>query len=115
MVKTVLSVAHRGLRDWLVQRISAVFMAICMFGLFLFFVMHPHLTFAEWHALFEASWVKIVSVLFLASILAHAWVGIWTIFTDYVKVWKLRFFLHLIVFFMLMACLLWGIWIVGSV
>ena len=52
MVKSVLGVNHQGLRDWLIQRISALFMAIYVIGLLIFLMMHPNLSYYEWQGLF---------------------------------------------------------------
>ena len=42
------------------------------------------------------SWMKVMTAtaLFLLFALLHAWVGLWTIFTDYVKANRLRYVLH---------------------
>jgi succinate dehydrogenase / fumarate reductase membrane anchor subunit len=115
MVKSVLSVSHRGLKDWVIQRLSAILMGLYFVGLIAFFAFHPDLSFAEWHELFAQIWMKIVSLIVLAGILFHAWVGLWTIFTDYVKCSLIRACLHTIVFFMLLACFIWGFIILWSV
>lgn len=115
MVKSVLSVSHRGLRDWVVQRISAVYMAIYTLGMLGYFAFHPSLSFAEWHSLFSYTWMKTATIILLMGLLLHAWVGMWTIFTDYVKPACLRAALEYLVILMLVACLIWGIMILWSV
>ena len=37
----------------------------------------------QWHALFSANWMRIFSLLALVALSVHAWVGMWTISTDY--------------------------------
>lgn len=115
MVKSVLSVAHQGLRDWVIQRLSAIFMAIYSIGLILYIVSHPGLSFAEWHSLFACEWMKVATILFLAAILMHAWIGIWTIFTDYVKPFVIRCVLNTLVLLLLAASFIWGVLILWSV
>jgi succinate dehydrogenase / fumarate reductase membrane anchor subunit len=115
MVKSVLSVAHRGLRDWMLQRVSAVLLAAYSIGLVAFVVCHPELSYGEWHALFAENWMKVATLLTLFFLLVHAWVGMWTIFTDYVKCTALRSLLHVVVLLTLAACLLWGFLILWSV
>lgn len=115
MVKTVLGVNHQGLRDWVIQRISAIFMAIYSIGLIFYLVFHPGLSFAEWHSLFSQQWVKVVTILFILSLILHAWIGIWTIFTDYVKPFVIRCILNFFVLLMLVACFFWGVLILWSV
>ena len=115
MVKSVLGVNHQGLRDWLIQRISAVVMVIYAIGLVGFLVMHPDMTYYTWLGLFAHTWVKIATILFILSLLFHAWVGMWTVFTDYVPCPVGRLFLHSIVllalvgFFFAALLILWGI------
>lgn len=115
MVKSVLGVNHQGLRDWVIQRISAIFMAIYSIGLISYLICHPGLSFAEWHSLFAHQWMKIITLIFILAIMWHAWIGIWTIFTDYVKPYILRGILNLLVIFMLVACFIWGVLILWSV
>lgn len=115
MVKSVLGVNHQGLRDWFFQRMSAVYMAVYVIGLLLFLICHPNIAYYEWHSLFGQIWVKIATILFFLSLLVHAWVGMWTIFTDYVKCPIARLTLNTVVFFGLAGCffaallILWGI------
>jgi succinate dehydrogenase / fumarate reductase membrane anchor subunit len=115
MVKSVLGVSAKGLRDWTLQRLSAIIMGVYSIGLIGYIVCHPGLSFAEWHYLFSQTWIKIVTVLCLMGLIFHAWIGIWTIFTDYVKPFVIRSVLELCVLLMLFACLVWGIMILWSV
>ncbi len=115
MVKTVLSVSHQGLRDWVIQRVSAIMIAAFTIGLIGWMVCHPDLSFAEWHNLFAQSWMKVATILSLLAIMAHAWIGIWTIFTDYVKCTVLRAALNVVVFLSLAACFIWCVRILWGV
>ena len=115
MVKTVLGVSHSGLRDWLVQRLSAVVVALYTLGLAYFFVTNPHLSFSQWQALFANIGMKIATIAFILAIALHAWVGIWTVITDYGRPAALRFIIEVLVFFTLFACSLWGLMIVWGV
>ncbi len=115
MVKSVLSTSHQGVRDWVIQRVSAILMAVYSVGLALYFICHPDLTYSEWHDMFSQDWVKIATLLFLISLLFHAWVGMWTIFTDYIKPYILRSVLNLLTLLMLVACFMWGVLILWSV
>ena len=114
MVKSVLGV-NQGLRDWLLQRMSAVFMAIYVIVLFVFLAMHSDLSYNTWHHLFAQLWVKAATILFFLLLLIHAWVGMWTIFTDYVTCSAGRLVLHTVVlfalagFFFATLLILWGV------
>jgi len=115
MVKSVLGVSHQGLRDWMLQRISAILMAVYSIALIAFIVCHPNLSFAEWHSLFANLWMKVATLLVLLGLLFHAWIGMWTVFTDYVKPFVLRATLNFLMLIMLVACFFWGLLMLWSV
>jgi succinate dehydrogenase / fumarate reductase membrane anchor subunit len=115
MVKSVLSVNHQGLREWVIQRTSAIIMAVYSIGLMTYIVMNPELSFAEWHGFFAETWVKVATLLFVLALCFHAWIGMWTIFTDYVKIFVVRCMLNFGAILMLMACFFWAFMILWSV
>ncbi len=86
MVSNVLNFGRNGVQDWLIQRGSAIIIA--SYGLFLgswLLVNGPSLTFIQWQGFMNITWIKIYSVLFILSLSAHAWIGLWTVATDYLK------------------------------
>lgn len=111
----VTSLTGNGLRDWLIQRVTSVVMTIYILFLFGFFLTHPALQFFNWQELFVAPAMKIFSVLFLLSLVWHAWVGIWTVITDYIKPFPIRFVVQILVILALFTYLIWGIQILWSV
>lgn len=115
MVKTISAVYHAGLRDWVVQRLTAIYMAIYSIALVLFLVIHPDLYFVEWRYIFAQDWMKILTILFILCVVLHAWVGVWTIITDYVNSTWIRIILNILVIFSLFAFFIWGILILWSV
>lgn len=103
------SLTANGLRDWLVQRFSAIILAIYFIALYLFFISHPDLDFSNLKLFFANPWMKIFTILALLSLLVHAWVGIWTVLTDYVKINSLRIAIQALVILGLLIFLIWGI------
>lgn len=102
------SMSNRGISDWLVQRVTALLIgAYAVFILSYFFFNKP-LYFAQWHDLFHNVFMKIFSFMVLISIVWHAWIGLWTVFTDYVKNAALRLTLEIIVILLLVGYLSWG-------
>jgi len=97
----MVNTSSRGLTDWLVQRCSAIYMFFYVVVLAIFFIKHPGLDYFTWKSVFDSSLVKIFSILFFLSLILHAWVGIWTIFTDYIKLGLLRLILNVLVIFSL--------------
>ena len=83
MVTQVLSLSRSGLADFVVQRVTAVILAayaFAMVGFFLGDVSYERLT-----AFFWSAPMQIFSTITLVATLAHAWVGMWTIGTDYLR------------------------------
>jgi len=115
MVKSVLGVNHQGLRDWVVQRLSAVYMAVYVVALTVYVLMHQPLTYPLWYGIFLPGWMKIATIILILSVMLHAWVGMWTIFTDYVKPFVLRCILNVMVILTLTACFIWAVMILWSV
>lgn len=83
MVANVTGFSRNGVSDWLVQRASAVILGIYSVGMLGYLLFNPDLDYAQWHGLFDATWMKIASLLALISLCAHAWIGMWTVGTDY--------------------------------
>lgn len=104
----VLSVPGKGLRDWLIQRLSAlylgaytIFIMVCLFAL--------PANYSVWHNLFANFWLVIINTIMLLCLLSHAWVGGWTVITDYVSIPYLRSLCKLVLIVLLFALLLWGL------
>jgi succinate dehydrogenase / fumarate reductase membrane anchor subunit len=83
MVTNVTNFSRSGLYDWMAQRVSAVVLAAYVVFLLGFVVCNPGLGYAEWQALFSNNAMRIFSLLTLVALSVHAWVGMWTISTDY--------------------------------
>lgn len=86
MVTTVTSFGRSGLYDWLLQRFTAVILlgyVLCVAG---FVATHPGLDYAAWSAYFDNRAMKVFSMMALVSIVAHAWIGLWSVSTDYLTV-----------------------------
>lgn len=115
MVDSVTSVSNNGLRDWLVQRISSVLLGVYTLFILGYLLTHPHIQFAEWQALFAYPFMRIFSLLVLLSLMFHAWIGIWTILTDYVKPVAIRLVLQVLLVLALFSFLAWGIQILWGI
>lgn len=109
MVTNVASFSGNGLKDWLLQRITAVILIAYILYLTLFFVGHYPLHFSQWEAFFEKTWTRVLSFLSLLSLVVHAWIGIWTCITDYIKCTVIKMVVHVTVIMALIGYLGWGI------
>ena len=79
-----------------------------------FYLTHSVINFELWHGLFAHFSMRFFSLLTLLALLAHAWIGVWTILTDYVKCAYLRGTLQIVIIIAFLACLVWGIQIFWS-
>jgi succinate dehydrogenase / fumarate reductase, membrane anchor subunit len=96
-----------GLRAWLVQRVTAVYMLLFMVFFLVHFVVDPPHSYPAWHAWMMSSSVSIATVVFFAALLAHAWVGIRDVILDYVHPIAFRVGLLVLVGLGLTALGLW--------
>ena len=99
--------AHYGLRDWLLQRLTAVVMAAYTVVLVARLLMHAPANSTELRALFAGGFFRVATMLFFVALLYHAWVGLRDIFMDYVKPMWVRLTLQAIVGQVLVGYLLW--------
>ncbi|WP_218813401.1 succinate dehydrogenase, hydrophobic membrane anchor protein [Rickettsiella endosymbiont of Dermanyssus gallinae] len=105
----VTSLSGNGLRDWLIQRVTSVVLLFYIVFLLGFFVAHSSLNYAQWHGLFNHTAMRLLSTLFLLSLLWHAWIGMWTIVTDYIKPFALRLSVQILIIIGLLLCFIWGL------
>ena len=119
MVTNITNLSRSGLYDWMLQRLSALVLAVYTLFLAGFVLTTPDLDYAQWSKLFAQTWVRIFTFLVLLSIVVHAWVGMWTITTDYLnsrafgeKSVLIRFPVQLMCFITLFSYLVWGIQII---
>src|SRR5262245_45240668 len=109
MVKSVSSLTQSGVRDFLLQRISAAYMAIFLLGFIIYLFFYPTTYFYSWHQLFENEVVKIAVFFFFLSMMIHAWIGVWMVATDYLKADITRLFFLILVMGLLLISLVWSI------
>jgi len=115
MVKPLMSFGRSGLQDWIVQRLSAVVLAIYTAFLFGYFITHSNFNYETWRTLFTFTWMRYASLLALFSLVMHAWIGIWTVITDYVKPVGIRLIVHVMVVVALLFYLVWGVYIIWGI
>ena len=120
MVTSATGLGRSGLHDWLIQRISAVILAVYTIGLLGWLLVNTGTDYATWSGLHACTGMRIANTLALLALIAHAWIGVWTILTDYITrarmdavgmgetATALRIGLQAVTFLWLFACLLWG-------
>lgn len=122
MVTNVTNFSRSGLFDWMAQRVSAVVLAAYAVFLLGYVVCNPGMGYSEWHALFSNNAMRIFSLLTLLSLTVHAWVGMWTVSTDYLTSMSLgkwatgvRFLFQALCGMLMFVLFIWGIRILWGV
>jgi succinate dehydrogenase / fumarate reductase membrane anchor subunit len=84
VVTSVTSLGRSGLYDWLIQRVSAVIMTAYIIFMVCFLASNPNLQYGQWVELHQGLCMRIFSLFAIVGMAAHAWIGIWSVLTDYV-------------------------------
>jgi succinate dehydrogenase / fumarate reductase membrane anchor subunit len=103
------------MRDWLIQRGSAVILLAYIMVLLALAVKAPVLNYDAWKAIFMPTWFRVFSLMAFLSLFLHSWVGVWTIATDYIKNGSVRFLFLFIVAVALIAYFFWSLEIIQGV
>ncbi|WP_353962036.1 succinate dehydrogenase, hydrophobic membrane anchor protein [Crenobacter oryzisoli] len=98
-----------GLHAWLLQRITAVYMLFFIPYLLIHFLLDPPHSYLAWRAWMGSASVSIATIVFSASLLLHAWIGIRDVVMDYVKPLALRLSALIVVAFGLAAVVAWTV------
>ena len=101
--------AHYGLRDWLGQRVTAVLMALYTVVLLAILLAQKPTDYLAWYGVFSPVWMKIATLIFVACLTYHAWVGMRDIWMDYIKPTGLRLVLEVGTIVWLLACGMWAL------
>lgn len=107
MVRREITIAHYGAGGWLMQRVTAVVMLVYTLFFLAVLASLPEFDYAHWKALWTLPVMRYATVLFVASVLLHAWVGVRNILMDYIKDTGLRLVLHVLV---ILALVVYGVW-----
>lgn len=75
--------AHRGLGQFLVQRATAVFLAVFFLYLFARWAACPVANFAEWKEWMTPPHIRLGTMLAVTALLVHAWIGLRSVYLDY--------------------------------
>ncbi|AZG08667.1 succinate dehydrogenase, hydrophobic membrane anchor protein [Pigmentiphaga sp. H8] len=102
--------AHYGVKDWVLQRVTAVILVIYTLVLGIGALVTPEFTYENWVRLFNFEVLsfplgKLLAMLAFISLAYHAWIGVRDIWMDYVKPTGIRLALEVLTV----------LWLVGSV
>ena len=105
-----------GPSNWKIQRITSILMAVYLVFIVGYLMTNPALTYDQWSELNSLLPMRVFTLLVVAAVAFHAWIGMRCVFTDYItvrligpKANGLRNTLQLGLAFMLLFYLLWTI------
>jgi succinate dehydrogenase / fumarate reductase membrane anchor subunit len=104
--------AHYGMRDWLVQRVTAVVMALFTVVLLVQVLWPGAMGYEKWAGIFAAQWMKALTFVVILAMAWHAWVGMRDIWMDYVKPMGIRLGLQVFTIVWLLGCAGWAVQVI---
>ena len=81
MVTSVTSLSRTGLSDWLIQRVTAI--VLLAYFIVIAYQLMGSVDYTSWRLLFNQTWMKVFTLMAALSLAAHSWIGMWSVFTDY--------------------------------
>lgn len=100
--------AHRGLGEWLLQRLSALYLTGFTLWLVVRLAIAAPTDFAAWKTWMATGGVRLAFAVFFLSVLVHAWVGMRSVFLDYLKPLWVRIVAQLLLAFGLLVLAFWA-------
>ena len=88
-----MSLQAQGMRTWLLQRLTAIYIALYALVLIAWGIAESPVEYTTWLKLLSHPVILIATVIFYLSVLIHAWVGVRDILVDYAKPSSVRFIL----------------------
>jgi succinate dehydrogenase / fumarate reductase membrane anchor subunit len=112
--RRVVTGAHYGLKDWLVQRVTAVLMVIYLIVLAgVLFVIAPQ-EYQGWKSIFSHQGMRVATFVFLMGMFWHAWIGVRNVLMDYVHSTAVRLTVQIAVITVLLFYWVWAAEILWS-
>ncbi|MBP6058701.1 MAG: succinate dehydrogenase, hydrophobic membrane anchor protein [Nitrosomonas sp.] len=100
--------AHYGVKDWLVQRVTAVLMTLYLIVLVGVLCVAAPQDYAAWKEIFSHQGMRIATFVFFMCVFWHAWIGMRNILMDYVHATAIRLTAQIMV---ITALLFYWVWI----
>jgi len=97
-----------GLRAWVLQRITAIYLGLFTLYLLVLLLAGGHGDWRQWRDLFAQPLMSVATLLYVLAMLLHAWIGVRDVLIDYVRPLALRISLLALVGLGLVACGLWA-------
>lgn len=85
MVNRIVVGAHYGLKDWIIQRGTAIVMAVYTVIFLAMVGAVAPASYEAWRGIFASGFMKFATFVFLLSLIYHVWIGMRDIWMDYVR------------------------------
>jgi succinate dehydrogenase / fumarate reductase membrane anchor subunit len=72
-----------GLKAWAIQRLTAIYIGLFSLYLLLVFLVVPPADYAAWKAWIGSPLISVMLLLYVATVLMHAWIGVRDVAIDY--------------------------------
>jgi len=102
-----MSRAAQGLRAWLLQRFTAIYLAVYLLVVVSVIAGRETVSYAEWRDWLGGPWMGVGTTLFALAVLLHVWVGIRDVLIDYMHAVWLRLLFMAATALVLLVSLLW--------
>jgi len=101
--------AHFGTGNFLVQRFSAVVMALYTIVAVAYLLWRSPASYGQWRALFAGGFFRLATLTAIVALLWHAWIGMRDILIDYLHGFALRLGAQAVVAVVLVFYLAWSV------
>lgn len=105
----------QGLRAWLLQRLTALYIVLYLVLASIVLYFQTSLDFTAWHGLFRQPVINIATIFLFAAIFFHAWVGVRDILVDYARPQPIRFAALTLVSLLLLGLMVWIVFLMFGV
>jgi succinate dehydrogenase / fumarate reductase membrane anchor subunit len=102
-----MSRAAQGLRAWLLQRFTAIYLAVYLLVVVSVIAGRETVSYSEWRDWLGGPWMGVSTTLFALAVLLHVWVGIRDVLIDYMHAVWLRLLFMAATALVLLVSLLW--------
>ena len=107
--------AHYGLKEWIIQRVTAIVMVVFTIVLLVDYCVTGSPSYEGWSSLFSGQVMKLLTLLAFISLFYHAWIGVRDIWMDYIKPVSIRLTLQVLTVLYLVACAAYAVQILWKV
>jgi len=115
MVSNASALGRNGVHDFILVRATAIVLTLYIIYMVGFFAITGDVTYEALTGFFSSAFTKVFTLLALVSTLIHTWIGMWQVFTDYVKSTALRLGLQLLTVVALLVYVIYGFVVVWGV